>query len=73
MLRNVDQKSIPEISLEVMALADKALNKRLLPDEYEGGTFTVTNMGMFEVESFHAIINPPESGILAIGAIIKKP
>ena len=72
-LRNVDQKSIPQISLEVMELAGKARNKRLLPDEYEGGTFTVTNMGMFGVESFHAIINPPESGILAIGAIIEKP
>ena len=72
-LRNVDQKTIPQISLEAMELVRKARNKRLLPDEYEGGTFTVTNMGMFGVESFHAIINPPESGILAIGAIIEKP
>jgi len=72
-LRNADQKSISQISREVMELAGKARNKKLLPDEYEGGTFTVTNLGMFGVETFHAIINPPESGILAVSAIIPKP
>ena len=72
-LRNADQKSISQISREVMELAHKARNKRLLPDEYRGGTFTITNLGMFGVESFHAIINPPESGILAVSAIIPKP
>lgn len=72
-LRNADQKSISQISHEVMELTHKARNKRLLPDEYRGGTFTVTNMGMFGVESFYAIINPPESGILSVGAIIPKP
>jgi pyruvate dehydrogenase E2 component (dihydrolipoamide acetyltransferase) len=56
-----------------MELAGKARNKRLLPHEYEGGTFTITNMGMFGVETFHAILNPPESAILSVGAIISKP
>ena len=72
-LRNADQKPISQISREVTELAGKARNKRLLPDEYQDGTFTITNLGMFGVESFHAIINPPESGILAVSAIIPKP
>jgi pyruvate dehydrogenase E2 component (dihydrolipoamide acetyltransferase) len=72
-LRNADEKTILQISREVAELAGKARNKRLLPDEYQGGTFTITNLGMFGVESFHAIINPPESGILAVSAIIPKP
>ncbi|MBN1105784.1 MAG: 2-oxo acid dehydrogenase subunit E2 [Deltaproteobacteria bacterium] len=68
-IRNVDQKTVLQISREMTELAGRARNKRLLPHEYEGGTFTITNMGMFGVESFHAIINPPESAILAVGAI----
>ena len=72
-LRNADEKSISQISREVAELAGKARNKRLLPDEYQDGTFTITNLGMFGVESFHAIINPPESGILAVSAVIPKP
>jgi pyruvate dehydrogenase E2 component (dihydrolipoamide acetyltransferase) len=72
-LRNADQKSIVQISREVTELAGRARNKKLLPDEYEGGTFTLTNLGMFGVETFHAIINPPESGILAVSAIVQKP
>jgi pyruvate dehydrogenase E2 component (dihydrolipoamide acetyltransferase) len=72
-LRNADQKTISEIGREVAELVDKARNKRLLPDEYQGGTFTITNLGMFGVETFHAIINPPEGGILAVSAIIPKP
>jgi pyruvate dehydrogenase E2 component (dihydrolipoamide acetyltransferase) len=72
-VRNADQKAILQISREVTELAGKARNKRLLPHEYEGGTFTITNMGMFGVETFHAILNPPESAILAVGAIISKP
>ena len=72
-IRNADQKSILQISREVMELAAKARNKRLLPHEYEGGTFTITNMGMFGAETFHAILNPPESAILAVGTILSKP
>jgi pyruvate dehydrogenase E2 component (dihydrolipoamide acetyltransferase) len=71
-VRNADQKSITQISHEVIELARKARNRRLLPDEYRGGTFTITNLGMYGVEGFHAIINPPESGILAVSAIIQK-
>lgn len=72
-IRNTDQKSISQISREVTERVEKARHKKLLPAEYTGGTFTVTNLGMFGVESFHAIINPPESAILAVSAIIEKP
>jgi pyruvate dehydrogenase E2 component (dihydrolipoamide acetyltransferase) len=72
-ITNADRKSISQISAEVAELAGKARNKRLLPPEAEGGTFTITNMGMFGVEEFHAIINPPESAILAVGAMIPTP
>lgn len=72
-LKNADQKPVFQISRDVAALAEKARNKKLLPHEYQDGTFTITNLGMFGVESFHAIINPPESGILAVSAIIPKP
>ena len=72
-LKNADQKSLSEISREAAELAHKARNKRLLPSDYEGGTFTITNLGMFGAEGFHPIINPPESAILALGAIIPKP
>jgi pyruvate dehydrogenase E2 component (dihydrolipoamide acetyltransferase) len=72
-LKNADKKTISQISSEVAELAGKTRNKRLLPDEYQDGTFTITNLGMFGVESFHAIINPPESGILAVSAVIPKP
>lgn len=72
-ITNADKKSILQISAELGELAGKARNKKLLPREAEGGTFTITNMGMFGIESFHAIINPPESAILAVGAMIAKP
>ena len=72
-LRDADQKTISEISREVRELADRARNKRLLPHDYSGGTFTVTNLGMFGVEGFHPIINPPESAILSVGSVIQKP
>ncbi len=72
-IRSADRKSISEISREAADLAARARGKRLLPHEYEGGTFTITNMGMFGVEGFHAIINPPESGILAVGAMVPSP
>lgn len=72
-LKHVDQKTISQISKKMRELSEKARNKKLLPDEYSGGTFTITNLGMYGVETFHAIINPPESAILAIGAIEKEP
>ncbi len=72
-VKNADRKTISEIGREVRDLAERARTKKLLPDEYSGGTFTITNLGMFGVETFHAILNPPESGILAVSAAIPKP
>jgi len=67
-IRNADQKSVAEIAQEVRALADKAKNRKLKPDEYQGSTFTISNLGAWGIEEFTAIINPPNSAILAIGA-----
>lgn len=63
-----DNKSISQISAEVKELADKAKNKKLQPQEFEGNTFTISNLGMFGIDEFTAIINPPDSCILAVGA-----
>jgi pyruvate dehydrogenase E2 component (dihydrolipoamide acetyltransferase) len=68
-VRDADKKTIAEISKEVKELAGKAKAGKLMPDEYKGGTFTVSNLGMFDVTQFTAIINQPESAILAVGAI----
>lgn len=72
-IRDADRKSLQQISGETRELALRAKEKKLKPDEYTGSTFTTSNMGMFDVEEFTAIINPPEAAILAIGAIEKKP
>jgi pyruvate dehydrogenase E2 component (dihydrolipoamide acetyltransferase) len=71
-LRNCEQKSIPQINSELRDLVDRARNRKLKPEEYQGGTFTISNLGMFGVEDFVAIVNPPEGAILAVGAIIEK-
>lgn len=63
-----DNKSISHISAEVKQLAEKAKNKKLQPNEFEGNTFTISNLGMFGIDSFTAIINPPDACILAVGA-----
>ncbi len=63
-----DNKSLSHISIEVKQLVDKAKNKKLQPNEFEGNTFTVSNLGMFGIDDFTAIINPPDACILAIGA-----
>jgi len=63
-----DSKSIEHISSEVKELADKAKNKKLQPSEFEGNTFTISNLGMFGIDEFTAIINPPDACILAVGA-----
>ena len=68
-VRDADKKTIAEISKEVKELAGKAKAGKLMPNEYKGGTFTVSNLGMFDVTQFTAIINQPESAILAVGAI----
>ncbi|KAK3228413.1 hypothetical protein Dsin_000294 [Dipteronia sinensis] len=66
-IRNADQKSISAISLEVKELAQKARAGKLSPNEFQGGTFSISNLGMFPVDHFCAIINPPQAGILAVG------
>ncbi len=72
-VRHTDQKSLREIAVEVRDLAGRARERRLAPEEYTGGTFSVSNLGMFEIDQFTAIINPPEAGILAVGSIVEKP
>ncbi|XP_024969364.1 dihydrolipoyllysine-residue acetyltransferase component 1 of pyruvate dehydrogenase complex, mitochondrial isoform X2 [Cynara cardunculus var. scolymus] len=66
-VRNADHKSISSISLEIKELAEKARAGKLTPNEFQGGTFSISNLGMFPVDQFCAIINPPQSGILAVG------
>ena len=68
-IRFADQKSFSQIAAETKTLNDKAKNKKLQPQEYTGNTFTVSNLGMMGIEQFTAIINPPDSAILAVGAI----
>ena len=68
-IRFADSKSLSHISAEVKELAGKAMNKQLQPEEWEGNTFTISNLGMFGIEEFTAIINPPDACILAVGGI----
>lgn len=72
-LRNCEQKGIAAINLELHDLAERARNRKLKPEEYQGATFTISNLGMFDVDEFVAIINPPEGAILAVGSIKQKP
>ena len=72
-VRNADRKSILEISREVKDLAGRAKDRKLKPEEFTGSTFSISNMGMFDVTEFTAIINPPEVAILAVGAVKKMP
>ena len=71
-IRDAQRKSLREISDSVKDLATRARSKKLKPDEYAGGTITVSNLGSYGIESFSAIINPPQAMILSIGAIVKK-
>ncbi len=72
-IRNAGAKSLREISAAVKDLATRARGKKLKPEEYAGGTITVSNLGSYGVDSFSAIINPPQSLIISVGAIVKKP
>jgi pyruvate dehydrogenase E2 component (dihydrolipoamide acetyltransferase) len=72
-IRDAQKKSLREISESVKDLATRARSKKLKPDEYVGGTITVSNLGAYGIEDFCAIINPPQAMIIAIGAIVKKP
>ena len=72
-IRNADRRSLAEISRAAHELADRARSRRLQPDEYTGSTFSISNLGMFEIDEFTAVINPPEAGILAVGAVALRP
>ncbi|CAL9914414.1 Dihydrolipoyllysine-residue acetyltransferase component of pyruvate dehydrogenase complex [Candidatus Liberibacter solanacearum] len=72
-VRQVNKRSISDISLEVKQLVQRAKQRKLKPQEYQGGTTSVSNMGMFGISNFCAVINPPQSTILAIGAGVQKP
>jgi pyruvate dehydrogenase E2 component (dihydrolipoamide acetyltransferase) len=72
-LFDADRMTLWEISEKARELAKKARERKLTPDEYTGATFTVSNLGMFGIDQFTAIINPPEAGILAIGGVEEKP
>ena len=72
-VRDADGKSVLEIAGEVRSLAEKAKNRKLKPEEYQGSTFTISNLGMFGIEEFTAIINPPNAAILAVGAAKPRP
>lgn len=72
-LRNADQRGILDIARETQRLAEATREGKLRPEEFSGGTFTVSNLGMYDVDSFTAVINPPESAILAVGSITPTP
>ena len=72
-VRNCQQKSLDQINAELRDLVERARTRKLKPDEYLGATFTISNLGMFGVDEFAAIVNPPEGAILAVGGIVEKP
>jgi pyruvate dehydrogenase E2 component (dihydrolipoamide acetyltransferase) len=72
-VRSADRKGVLQIGAEVRELAGRARSRKLRPEEYTGATFSVSNLGMFGIEEFTAIINPPEAAILAVGAMSPKP
>ncbi|MDE3120215.1 MAG: 2-oxo acid dehydrogenase subunit E2, partial [Paracoccaceae bacterium] len=72
-LRDADQKSISALSAEMKDLAARAKTRKLAPTEYQGGSFAISNLGMFGIDSFDAVINPPHGSILAVGAGVRKP
>ena len=72
-IKNADKKNLFDLSIEAKKIASLARARKLMPDDYMGGTFTISNLGMFGIEHFTSIINPPESAILAVGTIQKKP
>ncbi len=72
-IRDAQKKSLREISESVKDLATRARGKKLKPDEYQGGTITVSNLGSYGIDSFSAIVNPPQAMIVSVGAIVRKP
>ncbi|SPJ29459.1 pyruvate dehydrogenase complex dihydrolipoamide acetyltransferase [Falsiruegeria mediterranea] len=72
-LQDADTKSLSALSTEMKDLAGRARDRKLAPHEYQGGTFAISNLGMFGIDNFDAIVNPPHAGILAVGTGVKKP
>ena len=72
-LKEAEQKSLSTLSAEMKDLATRARSKKLAPHEYQGGSFAISNLGMFGIDNFDAVINPPHGAILAVGAGVKKP
>ncbi|MEO1139173.1 MAG: pyruvate dehydrogenase complex dihydrolipoamide acetyltransferase [Pseudomonadota bacterium] len=72
-LKDADMKSLSALSAEMKDLAARARDRKLAPHEYQGGTFAISNLGMFGIDNFDAVINPPHGAILAVGAGVKKP
>ncbi|MEQ9257461.1 MAG: pyruvate dehydrogenase complex dihydrolipoamide acetyltransferase [Roseovarius sp.] len=72
-LKDAEMKSLSALSAEMKDLAARARDRKLSPQEYQGGSFAISNLGMFGIDNFDAVINPPHGGILAVGAGVKKP
>jgi pyruvate dehydrogenase E2 component (dihydrolipoamide acetyltransferase) len=72
-VRNTDRKGVREIAGEIRSLVQKTRAGKLMPEEYQGGTFSVSNLGMYGIGAFAAVINPPQGGILAVGAAAERP
>jgi pyruvate dehydrogenase E2 component (dihydrolipoamide acetyltransferase) len=72
-IRYADEKTLRQIAVEARDLAGRARERRLKPEEYTGATFSISNLGMLDIDEFTAVINPPEAGILAVGRIVEKP
>jgi pyruvate dehydrogenase E2 component (dihydrolipoamide acetyltransferase) len=72
-VRDADRKGVAQIAHEVREMAGRARERKLAPEEYTGATFSISNLGMFGIQEFTAIINPPESAILAVGTVEEKP
>jgi len=71
-IRNAETKGLSEISMEAKSLAERARNKKLKPSEFEGGSFSISNLGMFGIDNFTAVINPPQAAILAVGRGVER-
>lgn len=72
-IRQAEDKGLAEISAEAKSLAERARNKKLKPSEFEGGSFSISNLGMFGIDNFTAVINPPQAAILAVGRGVERP
>jgi pyruvate dehydrogenase E2 component (dihydrolipoamide acetyltransferase) len=72
-IKNAELKTLSQISAEMRSLAVRAREGKLKPEEFQGGTFSLSNLGMYGIDQFSAIINPPQAGILAVGAGVEQP